>query len=150
MLTEWNPFSIIYLLRTPNCQRGIFPTILFLMDVHICFIYKYVKCILLYLLCIKMHNKIDSYIVPNHLFWERIFLICRDILRILRGKYSFVWKCRFWSFCRMKRVCYALYIVYRLVVTCCFSSNEISEVMASYPFCIVDNFHISIESGLVP
>lgn len=61
-----------------------------------------------------------------------IFLICRDILRTSRGKYSFVWNCRFWSYCRMKRVCYALYIVNTLMVTRCFSSNQISEVMASF------------------
>lgn len=46
----------------------------------------------------------------------------------------------------MKRVCYALYIVYMLMVTFCFSSNQTSEVMASYP-CLL---YISIESGLLP
>lgn len=50
----------------------------------------------------------------------------------------------------MKIVFYALCIVYTLMVICCFSGNQIPEVMTSYPCCIVDSFHISIESGLVP
>lgn len=142
--------SFIYLRHT--IVRVAF-FVLFYFSEYMCFIYKYKyrKCILLDLLYIKIHNKISSCIVPNHLFWGCIFLISRDILRILRGKYSFVWNCRFWSFCRMRRVCYALYIVYILYVHAAFLITRFLKWWQTiHVCCTVDNFHISIESGLVP
>lgn len=50
----------------------------------------------------------------------------------------------------MKRGCYTLYMVYiAVMVTLCFSSSHVSEVMGNCLH-VTDNFHASIESGLVP
>lgn len=136
--------SFIYLRHT--IVRVVF-FILSYFSEYMCFIYKYIKYSLLDLLYIKIHNKISSCIVPNHLFWGCVFLISRDILRIFRGKYSFVWNCRFWCFCRMRRVCYALYIVYILYVHAAFLVTRFLKWWQTiHVCCTVDNFHITIES----
>lgn len=94
------------------------------------------------------HTKIGNYIVivnkPHPLLQGCIFLISRD--RILRANFAFVWNYRFWSFCEMRRRCYTLYILcIAVMVVLCFSNSLVFEVRGSY-LCVIDNFHIFIET----